>query len=138
MKKFLISPQFIWFCISLIFLVHAFAALNFWYWKFWWLDIVLHFAGGLIAASVFFYLISRYPQWSSFISNFVITFILVLAFVALIGVLWEFFEFGLDKISGFSRFGQSQVSIADTMSDLFMDLLGAAVFALIYKFSKSQ
>ena len=133
MLRLLISPYFIWLSIIGVFLTHTLALLYFGYWKLPWLDLVLHFSGGLVAASVFFNLSDRFPELASFRRNRLVTLILVIAFVALVGVLWEFFEFGLDQFFGFRDIRwQFQDSIADTMTDLFMDLLGAlALFSLL-------
>ena len=61
--------------------------------------------------------------------------VLTLGFVALIGVFWEFYEFLRDfylltggKISVF------QSSFADTVKDLFFDLVGGTTaFAIFYR-----
>jgi hypothetical protein len=58
-------------------------------------------------------------------NNFFVDFIIVLGFVALIGVLWEFFEYLLDYF--FANRGVmplSQTSLKDTLGDLFFDLVG--------------
>ncbi|MDP3015044.1 MAG: hypothetical protein Q8N28_01380 [bacterium] len=66
------------------------------------------------------------------IANSFILLILVLSFVALIGVFWEFYEFLYDVLissrgySGFARLGA-----ADMIGDLFFDLLGGLTFLII-------
>gem|GEM_PF-1613175 len=73
------------------------------------------------------------------IANMFVMLVLMLGFVALIGVLWEFYEFLHDfylltggKISVF------QNSFADTIKDLFFDLVGGTTaFAIFYKRSKT-
>lgn len=57
----------------------------------------------------------------------------ILGTAALIGVLWEFQEFLCDcfiKKSGL--FAHFQLSLADTMSDLFFDLLGGAISGIFF------
>jgi hypothetical protein len=52
--------------------------------------------------------------------------IAILGFVALVGVLWEFHEFVADFfITDRSR--MMQLSLGDTMGDLFFDMLGASI-----------
>jgi len=55
--------------------------------------------------------------------------IIVLGFTSLIGVGWEFFEFSFDFLASLNSWHiiKSQPSTADTMGDLFFDLLGGFV-----------
>jgi uncharacterized membrane protein YjdF len=69
------------------------------------------------------------------VSSAIMTIIDYLSFVALVGVLWEFFEFGYDVfISSKGYFMAAQEGVGDTMSDLFFDLLGGLLCLVIYKF----
>jgi len=69
------------------------------------------------------------------VSSAIMTIIDYLSFVALVGVLWEFFEFGYDVfISSKGYFMVAQEGVGDTMSDLFFDLLGGLLCLVIYKF----
>ena len=68
------------------------------------------------------------------IANSFILLVLVLSFVALVGVFWEFYEFLYDVlISSRGYSGFAQLSAADTIGDLFFDLIGASVFLIIYR-----
>jgi uncharacterized membrane protein YjdF len=72
-------------------------------------------------------------------SNYLIIILITLSFVALIGVFWEFFEFFYDMfISSRGSSGFLQLGAADTLSDLFFDLLGGLTFLIIYRFSKLE
>lgn len=67
------------------------------------------------------------------LSNYPITILITLSFVALIGVFWEFYEFFYDVL--FSTRGYSgflQLGAADMVGDLFFDLLGGLAFFVIY------
>ena len=78
--------------IVLIALLHILATLFDWYWNICWLDIVLHFAGGLWVSLMVFWLLfhSGYlPSPSRFHFRHAL---LMLASVLLIAVLWEGFE----------------------------------------------
>jgi len=124
----MISLKFIVFFLIFIIAVHALALVNYWYWTYQWLDIPMHFLGGFWTAMVFFWLYQK-------TQNFALpTIINCLSFVALIGVLLEFIEFFYDVfISSRGYVGFLQLGAADTMMDLFFDLLGAFVFVIIYK-----
>lgn len=103
--------------------------------------MVMHFLGGFWVGALavrFFNLPGKMPVDSSTI--FVI--FLVLSAVSLVGILWEFSEFIFDQ---FSFFGHNprllqQQGVADTMSDLFFDLLGGLSAGIIFikKFIKSK
>jgi len=70
------------------------------------------------------------------ITNVFVVLVLTLSFVALVGVLWEFYEFILDFFNG--NTGIFQGTSADTMKDLFFGLLGGTTaFAVFYKSTNS-
>lgn len=119
----------------LLFLIIAFdflALKNFWYWKFLWLDMAMHFSGGLWVAMVYTFLISKYEIKTPIFFNFIFG----ISFVALIGVLWEITEFLRDLI--FQSAPVLQLGASDTISDLFFDLLGAAIFLIIYRLMEKK
>ena len=128
----------IYLLIAFLFL-HIFATIYHLYWLFPWFDIPMHFLGGFLLAIIFFYF-WRFAHISigtgvSSVPNVFVALVLTLGFVALIGVFWEFYEFLHDfylltggKISVF------QNSFADTVKDLFFDLVGGTTaFAIFYK-----
>lgn len=58
----------------------------------------------------------------------------ILGFVALVGIGWEWFEFCFDEfIAVRNSWGLTQLGLADTMADLFFDLLGALVVIVWYR-----
>src|SRR6185436_6311638 len=89
-----------------------FAVAYFLYWRIWWLDIPMHFAGGLWAACCATWMIARRGP------SFPLIFCLI--FALLVGVGWEIFEY---------YEGIAVPSYVDyqftTIKDLAMDLLGA-------------
>ena len=101
----------------------------------------MHFFGGLWLSIIFFHFI--YPRLQITNYQLLITIILALGFVAIVGVLWEFFEFLFDVfISQAGYHGSFQMMrygvkdlYTDTLSDLFFDLLGGLVFT-IFAFGK--
>ncbi len=95
-----------------------FVSMMYLHWTIWWIDIILHFLGGLSVALFFLWFCATkfdLKNWSSRKILFA-----VLGCVILVGVLWELYElyFGLTFLSdGLSYF-------ADTFSDLIMDVVG--------------
>ncbi|MEE8131579.1 MAG: hypothetical protein V3T98_00820 [Candidatus Paceibacterota bacterium] len=130
------SDKFVLILLLLILSFHTVALVNFWYWTFWWLDVVMHFLGGFWVALLFFNLNSKLnflPINSlNSLTHKLITIILSLGFVALIAVSWEFYEFLYDvfiSIRGYPWVAQQ--GMADTISDLFFGLLGGLIAAII-------
>ena len=124
----------------LVLIILAIAIFNFagigqgWYWTIWWYDIPLHLAGGALVALLFFYLFREKWHIFDFREHPFAAFILAMGFVALIGVLWELFEYGVDVIVlAKHSFPSAQPSLADTMGDFVNDLLGGTVLFLIWR-----
>ncbi len=124
--------------LLIIIAMHAVAIYFSLYWIVWWLDIVMHFLGGVwisfLAVWLFF---SEKINLLNGLSAFY-AMIIILGITALGAVLWEFFEFSFAKII----FGKiedvikladpAQLGVADTMSDLFFGLLGGLVGGLFF------
>lgn len=105
--------------------VHLIALVNLWYYRFFWLDILMHFAGGAWLIMFLFWFFKKQQDDYLLAAPYGISMILALGFVALAGVGWEFFEFLFDVFissQGYARV--AQLGMADTMSDLLFDLLG--------------
>jgi len=87
-------------------------------WSLWWVDMILHFLGGLCVAFFVLWLVS----WKSDLKNWSRGKILFVAFLGalLVGVLWEVYElyFGITFLSDGARY------FADTAKDLTMDCVG--------------
>ena len=119
------------------------------YGAFWWFDMALHTLGGAWLASIFITLGPlRYPSYFALtslnhatgvigrnywiISSPLLRYVLRIIFLVLIaGTLWELYEYGF-AVWATSRFGDlgfSQPPI-DTLTDLVLDVLGAAVITL--------
>jgi len=129
----MVSPKFILGLLIFILVFHIIASINSWYWTYAWLDMPMHFLGGFWVAMVFFNFINPKLQITDY--KLLITLILVLGFVILIGVLWEFFEFLCDVfISSKGYLEVAQQGIADTISDLFFDLLGGLALLVVRRY----
>ncbi len=115
--------------LGLIFVLHALAASFGWYLRYPAFSIIPHFLGGFwIGCLALYYARSR----SAFVTLPKSPWgraVLFLAFVALVGVMWEFYEFMFDRVMiAIGNPFRTQPSLADTMGDLAMDLFGGCVF----------
>lgn len=149
----MVSLKYIISLLVFILLIHFFATVNHWYWTYSWFDIPMHFLGGFWVAMVYFMLRNQFQevrppvvaegespeglidhQYFGGRTSQILMIVSCLSFVALIGVLWEFFEFLYDVfISSRGYSGFMQLGAADMIGDLFFDLLGASIFLIIYK-----
>ena len=100
------------------------------YWKIPRFDIPMHFIGGvsfafsLIALFRFLQKQEAIPQMDLFISVF-----FIFTTIATVAIVWEFAELASDLL--FKT--QTQVSVKDTMLDIFLGMAGGLSMALIYK-----
>ena len=96
-----------------------------------WLDSLLHFLGGIWVAAFFFWF---FTEEKIKIPNFLLKTVLAVAFVALIGVLWEFAEATFLNSLMAKIFGAQEVaaSLSDTLSDLAFDLVGGLALTAAY------
>ncbi|MDP2676808.1 MAG: hypothetical protein Q8O83_03930 [bacterium] len=122
-----------------IFGVHIIALVESLYYTFWWLDIVLHFAGGFWAGSFLFYLY-YYSFRESFRASFPLAVFIIVSGAAFVGIGWEIFEFAMDAIHvPFLGIGLSgKALLADTLLDLIMDVAGALFAALFFLWRKTH
>ena len=133
MIRVLSSPVLLLAFLFVIFILHIFAFSSNWYWDFDGLDSVYHFIGGSWSALLFFYIFFKRERIFSITSYPWTTAIFALGFVALIGVGWEFFEFGFDYIfAEYETVRKAQLGVYDIMVDLFSDLIGGAMISLIF------
>jgi hypothetical protein len=101
------------------------------YYKYWWWDVVLHTGSGFLLGVVGFLAVfvlnqtDRIPQG---MKPFFLCFFAV-AFAVLLGVVWEIFEFVVDRISPETNMQSNETGVVDTMHDLIVDTLGAVLVA---------
>ncbi len=114
-------------------LVHVVAIFTGWYHTYPWIDIPQHFFGGALAGLIFYWIASYSRDTLNLTRNKIFTLLLVLSWTAFLGVLFEFAEFSYDWIF-IDYLGKSilpsQLSLADTMGDLFFDLVGGMSLAV--------
>lgn len=133
------------FSIVLVMAVHVFALATGIYSKMPWFDVPMHFFGGyamaLLGLACYGWLRSfvdikpKSTQKLSALAPMLIEMVFVVGFVMIIGVAWEWYEFLFDQFVGFfvENFGVAQISLADTMDDLFNDLVGALTAWMLWR-----
>lgn len=106
------------------------------YERIWWWDLALHASAGLLLGLFGFlvvYMLNEnetvdFRMRPSFVALF------ALAFSVALGAIWEIFEYGMDELFGLNmqkpRPGDPS-GLIDTMRDLIVDTLGAALAAVI-------
>ena len=122
--------------IIIIGLVHGIATEFYLYWTFPWLDMPMHFLGGLwVGLSAIWYIyFSGYTKMDTKLTRKARIFSISLATVIVVGVLWEVFEIYSGVLLIEKNYG------LDTSVDLLMDTIGG-VTAFIYvnnKFLKNE
>jgi uncharacterized membrane protein YjdF len=129
-------PQFYFLVIGFVVASLFFGEGQGYYVRFWWWDMLLHAVAGLLAGIVGFLLV--YGAYSDIRISGQIKRKLVVSFSFFfslsIGVIWEIFEFTMDKLFGTTMqmpmFGDSS-GLTDTMWDLIMNTVGALAAATL-------
>ncbi|MBI4116725.1 hypothetical protein HY449_03190 [Candidatus Pacearchaeota archaeon] len=111
----------------LLFLWNVIITLLGFYDSFPWLDIPMHFLGGIAVGYSFFLTLNYLQERENFQNKKIYTAVFGIALVSLIAVFWEFYEFGMDYFFGLNY----QLSVADTMLDFFLGILGGAFVNMI-------
>lgn len=123
-----------------IFAAQFLGEMNGFYEKIPWWDTMLHTTSGVVLGLVGFLFVYLLNEKGDANVNLSPTFVVIFAFCFAItmGVFWEFFEFGADRLLGYNmqRFRlPGEDGLLDTMEDLIVDSIGAIVaciFGWIY------
>ncbi len=104
--------------------VHGFYA------RYWWWDILLHTGSGLVLGIFGFLLVYVMNEKSDVHLSMKPAFVALFAFMFALGMgcLWEILEFSIDQTFGTTM---QKSGLVDTMSDLIVDGIGAAVIAIL-------
>jgi len=105
---------------ALLAVLNFYAGQYFWYWRFSWFDLLMHFIGGITLALLFSYL---YKKLVSDYEKIKLAYSIFLPII-IIAVLWEIMEFMIDA----NLFGKNY--FIDTLTDIFIALFGALIIFL--------
>lgn len=100
-----------------------------------WVYTILHFTAGFTIAAVVSILFRQYFSITTPVKNW----IFLVSFALLIGVLWEFYELGqswfFSAHAALDTSGELRIvsGYTDTLRDLFLDMLGALLFAAVFR-----
>ncbi|HEY4510579.1 MAG TPA: hypothetical protein VJJ73_01970 [Candidatus Paceibacterota bacterium] len=123
MKLFKKDLPFFVFALFLILVVsNLFAYKFFLYWRWWWLDIIIHTLGGVWLGFVMLSLLNIFGGITVREKSPTLFVIIVMSFASFGGMLWEFLEYMLKNTL--------QIGIRDTIYDLFFDTVGGLIAAL--------
>lgn len=101
-------------------------------WEAWWIANILHFGGGAYAfffVRAVFYYTKDYHKITAALWAEILLFVIG---ALVLGVLWEWFEFVLDRYRVLIAGKESLMTYADNIGDLIIDTLGAIIAAYIY------
>ena len=113
--------------IVFISIMNALAFMFSWYWRVPWLDMPMHFLGGLWVGSVALWFYSQSIRGKLYSIFFV-----SIGAVLIVGGLWEMFEFSADSLISFSE----QNKAIDTASDIMFDIIGGITSAVYFILKK--
>ncbi len=98
------------------------------YTLFWWWDVLLHTASGVVLGFVGFLILFILYKQDKINARPILIVIFSFCFALAIGTLWEIFEFLIDSIFGFNM---QKSGLVDTMGDLIVDAIGALFASVI-------
>lgn len=128
--KIYLPIEFELFIVSFIFLSLFLGEVYSYYHKIWWWDLYLHTVSGFLLGIAGFLLVFIMSQSQKIRLQKRPGFVALFAFSFAIsaGVIWEIFEFLMDSFFGFNML---KSGLMDTMGDLIVDVIGAAVICFI-------
>ena len=106
-----------------------------WYDRFWWWDAALHTTSGLLLGMVGFMFVYILNEDRNVDLHMRPSFVALFAFFFAVGIgaIWEVFEFAMDQFFGTNMqpaTPNDSSGLTDTIHDLIVDTVGAAVVAL--------
>lgn len=134
--KVFVPPEFEVLAVVFLFASLFLGEVRGYYLRFWWWDIVLHTASGFLLGIVGFLLVYVLNETENVEVHMRPRFVALFAFMFAVGLgaLWEVFEFSMDQFFGMDM--QKEMlgdpsGLTDTMWDLIVDTVGAAVIAVL-------
>jgi len=125
-----IPPEFEFLAVVFVYASLFLGEVHGYYIRFWWWDAVLHMGSGFllgVLGLLLVYILNERPDVELHMRP---RFVAVFAFMFAIGMgaLWEIFEFAMDQLFGMNM---QKSGLVDTMWDLIVDCVGAAVIAFL-------
>jgi hypothetical protein len=121
--------------ILAVIVVHVIAMLTALYGIFPWWDMPMHFAGGFVMAMLAIAIHSHMTNKKHVRRvGDIYHIVFILGFTMLIAVAWEFHEYVIDQTIGlWNNWQPTQLSLGDTMLDLFLGFVGGLTAALTFR-----
>jgi len=117
-------PKVLLLFIIMIGITNAFAEYYFLYWRFLWLDMPMHFLGGVwigLAILWFYYLSGQFKNIPESHRRISCACLIAGTTAIIIGIFWEIFELNRVSIISFKKFN----GFNDTISDILFAIAGA-------------
>ena len=119
-----------------IFAAQVLGELNGFYTSVPWWDLMLHTISGTVLGMIGFLFVYLLNEKGDANVNLSPAFVIIFAFcfALTIGVFWEFFEYGSDRLLGYNmqRFRlPGEDGLVDTMNDLIVDAVGAGIACIV-------
>lgn len=131
-----IPPEFQILAVLFVFAALFLGEIRGFYVRLWWWDIALHTCSGLLLGIVGFLLVYMLNENADVQLSMKPRFVALFAFVfaVALGTIWEIFEFTMDQCFGLNM--QKEMlgdpsGLTDTMWDLIVDTLGAAIISVL-------
>ena len=138
-----IPAEFELLAIAFVFAALFLGEVRDYYTRYWWWDIALHTFSGLLLGMIGFLLVHLLNETEKIDINMKPGFVAFFAFLFAVGIgaAWEIFEYAMDTLFGFDMqkpmWGDPS-GLTDTMWDLIVDVVGAAVISILgYGYLKS-
>jgi len=125
-----IPPEFELLAIIFVYASLFLGEVHGYYARFWWWDMLLHAGSGLLLGIFGFLLVYVMNEKDDLHLSMKPSFVALFAFMFALGMgaIWEIMEFCIDQSFGTTM---QKSGLVDTMSDLIVDGIGAAVIAIL-------
>lgn len=125
-----IPPEFEFLTVIFVYASLFLGEVHGYYVRYWWWDAVLHTGSGFLLGVLGFLLVYVLNERPDVDMHMQPRFVALFAFMFAVGMgaLWEIFEFAMDRTFGMNM---QKSGLVDTMWDLIVDSVGAAVVAVM-------
>ncbi len=125
-----IPPEFELLAVIFVYASLFLGEVHGYYVRYWWWDAVLHTGSGFLLGVLGFLLVYILNERPDVDLHMRPRFVALFAFMFAVGMgaLWEIFEFAMDQSFGMNM---QKSGLVDTMWDLIVDSVGAAVIAFL-------